>query len=124
MCKNPDRILEIAGNIPLHQIVFDRIMKTSDLDILQQSLRLIINISGHPRGLEAICGNNDIPFTFILAQTKSKCIEIQISALQFLSNLTQCRSDFYTYLFTDPLFLEEMYEILEVLLIDCIYLTQ
>lgn len=101
-------------NSELVKVLFDRIVKTNDPDVLHQSLKLINNITSNLAGLEEICGKIDIPFAFLLATTKNEYTRIQMCTLNVLANIGDCNNPIVSARYNDPLFMEEIFSILEV----------
>lgn len=113
MFANQARRAEIITNPDLLQNICKRIVTTDDPDVLHQTLELLIKITDDPSGMEEVCSSTDVPFAFLLATTKNAYNRVQECALQLLTNLATCSSFYYTSKFADPLFMEEMFGILE-----------
>lgn len=114
MCAAPNRLKELIDNEEALQSINEHIVTTNDPDVLHQTLELLIKITSCPQGLEAVCSSVNMPFAFLLATTKNDYNRIQECALQILTQMAGCSSVFYTTVFADPLFMEEMFGILEV----------
>lgn len=114
MCASPDRLKQLIDNDQLLLSMANHIVTTNDPDVLHQTLELLIKILSNPDGLEAICLSTDMPFAFILATTRNIYTRIQECALEILTQMASCSSFFYTSKFADPLFMEEMFGVLEV----------
>lgn len=97
----------------LQQSMFTRMVNTRDPDILYRTLELLIRIASHPQGLRSLCDSPNFPFAFLLATTRNAYTLVQNGALECLTTLTECDSEQFTQRFADPLFLEEMFTILE-----------
>lgn len=117
MCALSNRLKELIDNEEFHLSMAKNIITTSDPDVLHQTLELLIKITSNSEGLEAVCLSSDMPFAFLLASTKNEYTRIQECALQILAKMASCSSAFYTSKFADPLFMEEMFSVLEVSLL-------
>lgn len=102
-----------AVAVDLQQSMFARMLSTRDPDILYRTLELLNRIATLPEGKRMLCASLNFPFAFLLATTRNSYTRIQSAALECLTALTDCEAEQFTQRFADPLFLEEMFAILE-----------
>lgn len=110
----PARLPLLIENPAFILKLFERITKTNDPDVLNQSLEILIHITGSTDGLNVICALTEFPFAFLLSVTKNEYTRNQMFALEVLSKVADCSHRFYVSKFKDPLFMEEIFFILEV----------
>lgn len=112
LCENDDLLQAMLGNFEFIQSLFARIMRTSDPDVLVQSLEILLNLC--KANSKIICSMNNVPLESILSATGSAYPKIQATSLLVFIEMGLCGHLVCRDFFIKSTFLDQTMSILEV----------